>query len=133
MENFVLIAKINKKSKLALKQMYNFLKEEKIEYKEELEDKWIGIRQPEYDASIAFYLKESDRAKVEKFIEELDSATIMSEENDELREYTQKEQDEDEKELKRYRKRQKLLQKIMIYGVFLIVIFWIILAIIVNF
>ena len=40
MENFVLIAKINKKSKLALKQMYNFLKEEKIEYKEELEDKW---------------------------------------------------------------------------------------------
>ncbi len=84
MENFVLIAKINKKSKLALKQMYNFLKEEKIEYKEELEDKWIGIRQPEYDASIAFYLKESDRAEVEKFLEELDSATIMSEENNDI-------------------------------------------------
>ena len=132
MEEFFLLTKINKKNKINLKQFYKFLKEENIEYKEKLEEEWIGIRQPKYNANIAFYISKKDEVKVRKYIEELENAIKQTEEYKELKEYTDQEKTIEDKEFEKYEKRQKRLQKIMIYGIFLVVAFGIVLTVITN-
>lgn len=130
MEKFILVSKVNKENKIALENIYNFLKEENINYKEKIEEEWIGIKQPKYNENIAIYVSENDEEKVKKFIDDLDNAIIQSDEYNELKEHTNEEDEEDEKELKRYQKRQKRLLRIMASTLFIIVAFCIIIAII---
>ena len=128
MENFILVAKINKKNEIELKQFIDFLKEENIEYKEKLEEEWIGIRQPKYVANIAFYVKENDVVRVNKIIKDLENATIQTEDYTELQETTKEKHYNTE--LRKYEKRKIILQRIMIYGIFSIIGICIILTII---
>lgn len=131
MEEKILMVKINKNNEIALSQFYEFFEQENIQYEAKLEDTWEGIRQPKYTAYISFYVNKKDKVKVRKFMEDLENADIQSEEYDELK-ISEEETQSQEAELKKYRKRQKRLQKIMIYGVFGIMIFGIIISIISN-
>lgn len=131
-EKFILVTKMNKNNEIALKQFIDFLKEENIEYKEKLEEEWIGIRQPKYIANISFYVKENDVVRVNKVIEDLENATIQTKDYEELKETT-KEKNDWNTELDRYEKRKKILQRIMIYSIFSIVGICVILTIILNF
>lgn len=131
MEGFVLVAKINKNNEIALKQFIDFLKEENIEYKEELEEEWIGIRQPKYVANVEFYVKENDVVKVNKIIEDLENATIQTKDYNELKESTE-ERNNWNTELEKYEKRKKVLQRIIIYSIFSIVGICVIVSVISN-
>lgn len=131
MEESVLVAKINKNNEIALKEFYEFLKEENIEYEEKLEKVWKGIRQPKYIANIAFYVNKKDEAKVRKFIKDIENANIQVEEYDELK-INKEERQKEEETLKKSKKRQKNLQKIMIYGICSIVVLCLIISVISN-
>lgn len=131
MEEMVLVAKINKNNEIVLKEFYEFLKEENIEYEEKLEEEWKGIRQPKYIANIAFYVNKKDEAKVRKYIKDLENADIQSEEYEELK-INKEEMQNSLKNLKESRKRQKNLQRIMIYGILGIVVFCLIISVIAN-
>ena len=123
MEKFILVSKINKENNVDLEYLYNFLKEENIKYKEKIEEEWVGIKQPKYEQNIAIYVSENDEEKVRKFLNDLDNAIMQNDEYNELKEYTNDENAEDEKELRRYQKRQKRLIRIMVSTLFIIVVF----------
>ena len=130
MEKFILVSKINKENKVDLEYLYNFLKEENIKYKEKIEEEWVGIKQPKYEQNIAIYVSENDEEKVRKFLNDLDNAIMQNDEYNELKEYTNDENAEDEKELRRYQKRQKRLIRIMVSTLFIIVVFCFVITII---
>lgn len=131
MEESVLVAKIDKNNEINLKEFYEFLKEENIEYEEKLEEEWKGIRQPKYIANIAFYINKEDEAKVRKFIKDIENANIQVEEYDELK-INKEERQKEEETLKKSKKIQKNLQRIMIYGIFGIVVLGLIISVISN-
>lgn len=131
MEELVLVAKINKNNEIVLKEFYEFLKEENIEYEEKLEEEWKGIRQAKYIANIAFYVNKKDEAKVRKFIKDIENANVQIEKHEELK-INKEERQKEEENLKKSKKRQKNLQRIMIYGIFGIVVLCLIISVIAN-
>lgn len=131
MEEKVLVAKINKNDEIALKEFYEFLKEENIEYEEKLKEEWKGKRQPKYIANIAFYVSKRDEVKVRKYVKDLRNADIQREEYEELK-MSEEEIQVEEKELEKYKKKQKNLQRIMIYGIFCIIVLCLIISVIAN-
>lgn len=132
MEQNILVAKINKNDEIILKQFYDFLKNENIEYKEKLEEEWKGIREPKYIAKINFFVNKKDELKVKKFIEDFENANIQSEEYNELKKYRKEEMQNQDEETKKYEKRHKNLWRIMIYGILCIVIACLIISVISN-
>lgn len=132
MDEFVLVIKINKKNEIVLNEFYDFLKKEDIEYKEKLEEKWEGIRQTKYIANIAFYVKEIDEAKVKEFIRSLQNSDIQIQEHEELK-MSEEEIQLEKNELEKHKKRKKALKRVMVYGIFGIIIIGVIICVIGNF
>ena len=132
MDEFVLVIKINKKNEIVLNEFYDFLKKEDIEYKEKLEEKWKGIRQPQYIANIAFYVKVIDEAKVKEFIRSLQNSDIQIQEHEELK-MSEEEIQLEKNELEKHKKRKKALKRVMVYGIFGIIIIGVIICVIGNF
>ena len=132
MDEFVLVIKINKKNEIVLNEFYDFLKKEDIEYKEKLEEKWEGIRQPKYIANIAFYVKKIDEAKVKEFIRSLQKSDIQIQEHEELK-MSEEEIQLEKNELEKHKKRKKALKRVMVYGIFGIIIIGVIICVIGNF
>lgn len=132
MDEFVLVIKINKKNEIVLNEFYDFLKKEDIEYKEKLEEKWKGIRQPKYIANIAFYVKVIDEAKVKEFIRSLQNSDIQIQEHEELK-MSEEEIQLEKNELEKHKKRKKALKRVMVYGIFGIIIIGVIICVIGNF
>ena len=132
MDEFVLVIKINKKNEIVLNEFYDFLKKEDIEYKEKLEEKWEGIRQTKYIANIAFYVKEIDEAKVKEFIRSLQNSDIQIQEHEELK-MSEEEIQLEKNELEKHKKRKKALKRVMVYGIFGIIIIGVIIGVIGNF
>lgn len=131
MDEFVLVIKINKKNEIVLNEFYDFLKKEDIEYKEKLEEKWKGIRQPKYIANIAFYVKVIDEAKVKEFIRSLQNSDIQIQEHEELK-MSEEEIQLEKNELEKHKKRKKALKRVMVYGIFGIIIIGVIICVIGN-
>lgn len=131
MEEFVLVIKISKNNEIVLKEFYDFLKEEKIEYKEKLEEEWKGIREPKYIANIAFYVKKIDESKVKEFIKGLQNPNIQIEEHEELK-MDEKEIQLEKNVLEKCKKRKETLKRIMVYGIFSIIIIGVIICVIGN-
>lgn len=132
MDEFVLVIKISKKNEIVLNEFYDFLKKEDIEYKEKLEEKWEGIRQTKYIANIAFYVKEIDEAKVKEFIRSLQNSDIQIQEHEELK-MSEEEIQLEKNELEKHKKRKKALKRVMVYGIFGIIIIGVIICVIGNF
>ena len=132
MDEFVLVIKINKKNEIVLNEFYDFLKKEDIEYKEKLEEKWEGLRQPKYIANIAFYVKKIDEAKVKEFIRSLQKSDIQIQEHEELK-MSEEEIQLEKNELEKHKKRKKALKRVMVYGIFGIIIIGVIICVIGNF
>lgn len=132
MDEFVLVIKINKKNEIVLNEFYDFLKKEDIKYKEKLEEKWKGIRQPKYIANIAFYVKVIDEAKVKEFIRSLQNSDIQIQEHEELK-MSEEEIQLEKNELEKHKKRKKALKRVMAYGIFGIIIIGVIICVIGNF
>ena len=132
MDEFVLVIKINKNNEIFLNEFYDFLKKENIEYKEKLEEKWEGIRQPKYIANIAFYVKEIDEAKVKEFIKSLQNSDIQIQEHEELK-MSEEEIQLEKNELEKHKKRKEVLKRVMVYGIFGIIVIGVIICVIGNF
>ena len=131
MDEFVLVIKINKNNEIFLNEFYDFLKKENIEYKEKLEEKWEGIRQPKYIANIAFYVKEIDEAKVKEFIKSLQNSDIQIQEHEELK-MSEEEIQLEKNELEKHKKRKEVLKRVMVYGIFGIIVIGVIICVIGN-
>lgn len=48
MKEMILVAKIDQRDEVILQHIYEFFKEENIDYQKELEEQWIGARPPRY-------------------------------------------------------------------------------------
>jgi len=113
MEEGILTIKINKKDTMSLELLYDFFKEEHIEYEEKTTEEWEGTREPTYILYTVFYISKKDEAKVKQFMEDLDNATPLTEEYEELR-GCEEESEEEEERRQRRKKREKIIERIFV-------------------
>jgi len=113
MEEEILTIKIDKKDTMTLELLYDFFKDEHIEYDEKTEEGWEGIKVPTYILYTVFYIHKKDEEKVKQFIEDLENATPLTEEYEELR-GCEEESEEEEEKRKRRKKREKIIERIFL-------------------
>lgn len=122
MENWIEIFEYNQKEKDKIKWFLELLEEEKIPYKEEIQEKWQGHRIPIYQQNIIVYVPMEYKEKVEEFLKQYDNPNnIVYEDAEELRNISS-EEEEQLKEIKNGRIAQKMLAWIPIGMVIIVII-----------
>lgn len=122
MENWIEIFEYNQKEKDKIKWFLELLEEEKIPYKEEIQEKWQGRRIPIYQQNIIVYVPMEYKEKVEEFLKQYDNPNnIVYEDAEELRNISS-EEEEQLKEIKKGRMARKMLAWIPIGMVIIVII-----------
>ena len=128
MENWINVYEFNKASEETIQWLFTLLDEEKIPYKKEMKENWIGYKIPKYEQAIIIYVPKEYKEKVESYLKEYNNSNnIVYEEAEELRNASNDE-DEQLKEIKKGRMAQKALAWIPIVMILIIIICGIILG-----
>lgn len=122
MENWIKVLEFNKKIEDTMEWLFKLLKEEKIPYKEEIKEQWIGIgRNARYNQNIVVYVPKEYKEKVNSYLKEYKNPNnIVYEEAEELKN-TVNDFDGEEREYNKRNIAQKILAWIPI-GLILILI-----------
>ena len=122
MGNWIEIFEYNQKEKDKIKCFLELLEEEKIPYKEEIQEKWQGRRIPIYQQNVIIYIPIEYKEKVDGFLKQYDNpSNIVYEDVEELRNISS-EEEEQLKEIKKGRMAQKMLAWIPIGMVIIVII-----------
>jgi len=109
MENWINVYEFNKTSEETMQWLFTLLDEEKIPYKKEIKENWIGYRMPKYEQSIIIYVPKEYKEKVESYLKEYNNPNnIVYEDVEEL-----KNAFNDDKEEKREYKNRNIAKKIL--------------------
>lgn len=122
MENWIEVLEYNQKEKERIKWFLELLEEEKIPYKEEIQEKWQGRRIPIYQQNVIIYIPIEYKEKVDGFLKQYDNpSNIVYEDVEELRNISS-EEEEQLKEIKKGRIAKKMLAWIPIGMVIIVII-----------
>ena len=122
MGNWIEVLEYNQKEKERIKWFLELLEEEKIPYKEEIQEKWQGRRIPIYQQNVIIYIPIEYKEKVDGFLKQYDNpSNIVYEDVEELRNISS-EEEEQLKEIKKGRMAQKMLAWIPIGMVIIVII-----------
>ena len=128
MENWINVYEFNKETEEIMEWLFELLDQEKIPYKEETIEKWIGHKIPKYEQCVIVYVPKEYKEKVESYLKEYHNPkNILYEEAEELRNASN-DDDEQLKEIKKGRMAQKVLAWIPIGMILIIIICGIILG-----
>ena len=128
MENWIKVFEFNKEAEETMEWLFTSLDQEKIPYREETIEKWIGHKIPKYEQYVVVYVPKEYKEKVESYLKEYNNPNnIVYEEAEELRNASNDE-DEQLKEIKKGRMAQKALAWIPIVMILIIIICGIILG-----
>ena len=121
MENWINVYEFNKASEETIQWLFTLLDEEKIPYKKEMKENWIGYKIPKYEQAIIIYVPKEYKEKVESYLKEYNNPNnIVYEEVEELKNAF----NEDEKEKREYKNRNiaKKILAIIPFAMILIII-----------
>ena len=122
MGNWIEVLEYNQKEKERIKWFLELLEEEKIPYKEEIQEKWQGRRIPIYQQNVIIYIPIEYKEKVDGFLKQYDNpSNIVYEDVEELRNISS-EEEEQLKEIKKGRIAKKMLAWIPIGMVIIVII-----------
>lgn len=96
MQNWVNVFEYEKKAEYTIEWLFELLEEEKIPYKEELKEEWIGIgKYAQYKQNGLVYVPKEYKEKVELYLKEYNNANnIVYEDIEELKNVTIDENEE---------------------------------------
>ena len=103
------------------------LKKDNIPYRTEIEEYWEGIRIPKYMQRLKIFISEEYEETIKKYIEECENPNSLDIQN--IEELKDVNDDENDKEIKRYNNIRKSFFRYYIYFMVIVIILFIIAAI----
>lgn len=127
MENWIKVLEYPLKEKDTAEWLFKLLEEEKIPYKEELKEEWIGIgKYAKYNSYVLVYAPKDYKEKVESYLKEYsNSNNIVYEDIEELKNISNYDEEVEVEQIKRDNAK-KMLEWIPLGFILIIIICWII-------
>lgn len=123
MENWIKVLEFNRKVENTMEWLFKLLEEEKIPYKEETKEEWVGIgKYARYNQNTVVYVPKEYKEKVESYLKEYKNPNnIVYEDAKELKNAVN-DYHEEEKEYNKRKIAQKILTWIPIGFILIIII-----------
>ena len=123
MENWVKVFEYSLKEKDTVEWLFKLLEEEKIPYKEELKEEWIGIgKYAKYNSCVLMHVPKDYKGKVDAYLKEYNNpSNIIYEDIEELKNTSNYDEEVEIERIKR-EKAKKILQWMPLWFVLIIII-----------
>ena len=123
MENWSNVFEYSLEGKDTAQWLFKLLEEEKIPYKEELKEEWIGIgKYAKYNSYVLVYVPKDYKGKVEGYLKEYNNpSNIIYEDVEELKNISSYDEELEIERIKR-EKAKKILQWLPLWFVLIIII-----------